>query len=164
MSALNKMMGFLGLVDTDEEPQTNQAPARPVASRPDASRLGRDRTGVTVLGNHTPSQIATQAATQPAMLEEGASSYNIITLQPRSYSEARKVGEYYREGNPVIINLDDMEESERKRLVDFASGLVFGLHGRIERISLKVFLLSPANVSVSNEDKTAAQATFFNQS
>jgi cell division inhibitor SepF len=98
------------------------------------------------------------------MLEEPASSYNIITLQPRSYSEARKVGEYFREGNPVIINLDDMEEGERKRLVDFSSGLVFGLHGRIERISLKVFLLSPADVSVSNEDKTAAQATFFNQS
>jgi cell division inhibitor SepF len=155
MSALNKMMGFLGLVDTDEEPQANEAPARQVASRP-----GRERTGVTVLGTHSLSQ----AATQPSMIEEPASSYNIITLQPRSYSEARKVGEYYREGNPVIINLDDMEESERKRLVDFASGLVFGLHGRIERISLKVFLLSPANVSVSNEDKTAAQATFFNQS
>jgi len=155
MSALNKMMGFLGLVDTDEEPQANQTPARPIASRP-----GRDRTGVTVLGTQSPALIATQ----PAMIEEAASSYNIITLQPRSYSEARKVGEYYREGNPVIINLDDMEESERKRLVDFASGLVFGLHGRIERISLKVFLLSPANVSVSNEDKTAAQATFFNQS
>jgi cell division inhibitor SepF len=104
------------------------------------------------------------AATQPELIDEPAASYNIITLQPRSYSEARKVGEYYREGNPVIINLDDMEESERKRLVDFASGLVFGLHGRIERISLKVFLLSPANVSVSNEDKTAAQASFFNQS
>jgi cell division inhibitor SepF len=57
-----------------------------------------------------------------------------------------------------------MEESVRKRLVDFASGLVFGLNGRIERISLKVFLLSPANVNVSNEEKTAAQATFFNQS
>ncbi|MSZ49018.1 MAG: DUF552 domain-containing protein, partial [Actinobacteria bacterium] len=91
-------------------------------------------------------------------------SYSIITLQPRSYSESRKVGEHYREGNPVIINLDDMEEGERKRLVDFASGLVFGLHGRIERISLKVFLLSPANVSVSNEEKSAAQASFFNQS
>jgi cell division inhibitor SepF len=95
---------------------------------------------------------------------EESNSYNIVTLQPRSYSEARKVGEFYREGNPVIINLDDMEEAERKRLVDFASGLVFGLHGRIERISLKVFLLSPANVNVSNEDRTAAQATFYNQS
>jgi FtsZ-interacting cell division protein YlmF len=155
MSALNKMMGFLGLVDTDEETSVAEVPSRQVASRPQ-----RDRTGVTVLGTHP----NTHTATQPAMLEEPASSYNIITLQPRSYSEARKVGEYFREGNPVIINLDDMEEGERKRLVDFSSGLVFGLHGRIERISLKVFLLSPADVSVSNEDKTAAQATFFNQS
>ena len=151
MSALNKMMGFLGLVDTDEETKVSEVPALAAVARPN-----RERTGVTVLGSHS-------SATQPAMIEEPA-TYNIITLQPRSYSEARKVGEYYREGNPVIINLDDMEESERKRLVDFSSGLVFGLHGRIERISLKVFLLSPANVSVSNEDKTAAQASFFNQS
>ena len=153
-------MGFLGLVDTDEESQAIEQPARQVASRSSNERSSRERTGVTVLGTHS----LASHATQPAMIEEPSSSYNIITLQPRSCSEARKVGEYYREGNPVIINLDDMEESERKRLVDFASGLVFGLHGRIERISLKVFLLSPANVSVSNEDKTAAQATFFNQS
>jgi len=156
MSALNKMMGFLGLVDTDEETAAAQTPARAAVARPT-----RDRTGVTVLGSHSTSVAATSV--QPALIED-SSSYNIITLQPRSYSEARKVGEYYREGNPVIINLDDMEEGERKRLVDFSSGLVFGLHGRIERISLKVFLLSPANVNVSNEDKTAAQATFFNQS
>jgi len=146
-------MGFLGLVDTDEETMVSEVPARAAVARP-----SRERTGVTVLGSHHH-----PAASQPALIED-SSSYNIITLQPRSYSEARKVGEFYREGNPVIINLDDMEEGERKRLVDFASGLVFGLHGRIERISLKVFLLSPANVNVSNEEKTAAQATFFNQS
>jgi cell division inhibitor SepF len=157
MSALNKMMGFLGLVDTDEETTVSEVPARAAVARPT-----RERTGVTVLGSHQ--SVQRVAASQPELIDEPASSYNIITLQPRSYSEARKVGEYYREGNPVIINLDDMEESERKRLVDFASGLVFGLHGRIERISLKVFLLSPANVSVSNEDKTAAQASFFNHS
>jgi cell division inhibitor SepF len=157
MSALNKMMGFLGLVDTDEETTVSEVPARTTPVR-----ATRERTGVTVLGSQQ--QVQRIPATQPELIDEPSSSYNIITLQPRSYSEARKVGEYYREGNPVIINLDDMEESERKRLVDFASGLVFGLHGRIERISLKVFLLSPANVSVSNEDKTAAQASFFNQS
>ena len=89
----------------------------------------------------------------------------IITLHPRFYNEARTIGEQYREGNPVIINLTDMDESERKRLVDFASGLVFGLHGTIERVTSKVFLLSPANVRVSSEDKTAAaEASFFNQS
>jgi len=152
-------MGFLGLVDTDEEAAVAQTPARTAVARP--ARPVSDRTGVTVLGSHQ--SYAPAESSQPALIDD-SSSYNIITLQPRSYSEARKVGEYYREGNPVIINLDDMEEGERKRLVDFASGLVFGLHGRIERISLKVFLLSPANVNVSNEDKTAAQATFFNQS
>jgi cell division inhibitor SepF len=92
-------------------------------------------------------------------------SYNIITLHPRSYSEARQMAEHYRQGNPVIINLDDMDESERKRLVDFASGLAFGLQGGIERIASRVFLISPANVSVRTEDKAAyAQASFFNQS
>lgn len=148
-------MGYLGLVDTDEDaqqqeatpPRNNERPAREIA------RSSRDRAGVTVVGS----------AVAVAPIQE--SNYHIVTLQPRSYSEARKMGEHYREGNPVIINLDDMEESERKRLVDFASGLVFGLHGRIERVSHKVFLLSPANVNVSSEDKTAAaQASFFNQS
>jgi cell division inhibitor SepF len=155
MSALNKMMGFLGLVDTDEEIKVPEAPVTKVEPRTIQSRRA-EPTGVTVVRTH-------HDVIQEPLIEE-SSSYNIVTLQPRSYSEARKVGEYYREGNPVIINLDDMEESERKRLVDFASGLVFGLHGRIERISLKVFLLSPANVNVSNEDRTAAQATFYNQS
>jgi cell division inhibitor SepF len=156
MSALNKMMGYLGLVDTDEEAVRESTPVR-VAERParEIARPIRDRAGVTVVG------------TNPSVAEshQQEANYHIITLQPRSYSEARKMGEHYREGNPVIINLDDMEEGERKRLVDFASGLVFGLHGRIERVSHKVFLLSPANVNVSSEDKTAAaQASFFNQS
>jgi cell division inhibitor SepF len=89
----------------------------------------------------------------------------IVTITPRFYSEARAIGEYYREGNPVIMNLSDMEESERKRLVDFASGLVFGHAGTIERVTSKVFLLSPPNVMVSSEDKTAAaNASLFNQS
>ncbi|CAB4755377.1 unannotated protein [freshwater metagenome] len=89
----------------------------------------------------------------------------IVTLHPRFYNEARTIGEHYRLGNPVIMNLSDMEEGERKRLVDFASGLVFGHNGTIERVTSKVFLLSPANIRVSNEDKTAAaEASFFNQS
>jgi len=159
-------MGFLGLVDTDEEITVEEAPVRSLDRQPrEVARPVRDRAGVTVLGGQA--RVAAPVARPTHAAEEFVSeqpSYQIMTLQPRSYSEARKVGEYYREGNPVIINLDDMEESERKRLVDFASGLVFGLHGRIERISLKVFLLSPANVNVSNEERTAAQATFFNQS
>jgi cell division inhibitor SepF len=88
-----------------------------------------------------------------------------VTITPRFYSEARAIGEYYREGNPVIMNLSDMEEAERKRLIDFASGLVFGHAGTIERVTSKVFLLTPPNVTVSGEEKSAAaQASFFNQS
>lgn len=149
------MMGYLGLVDTEEEAHSDSTQTRSTERPPrEISRPSRDRAGVTLVGSSV--QIS------PTELD---AAYRIVTLQPRSYSEARKMGEYYREGNPVIINLDDMEESERKRLVDFASGLVFGLHGRIERVSLKVFLLSPANINVSSEDKTAAaQASFFNQS
>jgi cell division inhibitor SepF len=151
-------MGFLGLVDTEDSHEVIEAPVKQKeSSLRDFGRRTSEPTGVTVVGTRTQMHQVTPEV-------EEVSAYNIITLQPRSYSEARKVGEYYREGNPVIINLDDMEEAERKRLVDFASGLVFGLNGRIERISLKVFLLSPANVSVSNEEKSAAQASFFNQS
>ena len=90
---------------------------------------------------------------------------SIFTIHPRFYNEARTVGEHFREGQPVLMNLSDMEESERKRLVDFASGLVFGHHGSIERVTSKVFLLTPANVRVSSEHKAAAaEASFFNQS
>lgn len=150
-------MGYLGLIDSEEEAQSTDSSTR--APERATRESSRSRRGVSLVESTSSTYSSTAIATPVA------SAYHIITLQPRSYSEARRMGEHYREGNPVIINLDDMEEGERKRLVDFASGLVFGLHGRIERVSHKVFLLSPANVDVSNEDKTAAaQASFFNQS
>lgn len=88
----------------------------------------------------------------------------IITVHPRTYNEARTIGENFREGVPVIMNLSDMEDSDAKRLVDFAAGLIFGLRGRIERITSKVFLLSPQNVNVAAEDKERIAGGFFNQS
>ncbi|MCF2531310.1 cell division protein SepF [Yinghuangia soli] len=91
--------------------------------------------------------------------------YRITTLHPRTYNEARTIGEHFREGTPVIMNLTEMEDTDAKRLVDFAAGLVFGLHGSIERVTQKVFLLSPANVDVTAEDKARiAEGGFFNQS
>ncbi|MET9711347.1 cell division protein SepF [Nocardiopsis alba] len=89
----------------------------------------------------------------------------ITTLHPRTYNEARTIGEHFREGTPVIMNLTEMVDSDAKRLVDFAAGLIFGLHGSIERVTNKVFLLSPANVEVTAEDKARiAERGFFNQS
>ncbi len=89
----------------------------------------------------------------------------ITTLHPRTYNEARTIGEHFRDGTPVIMNLTEMVDSDAKRLVDFSAGLIFGLRGSIERVTNKVFLLSPANVEVAAEDKARiAERGFFNQS
>jgi cell division inhibitor SepF len=96
---------------------------------------------------------------------EAVDAYRITTMHPRTYNEARTIGEHFREGVPVIMNLSDMNDADAKRLVDFAAGLVFGLHGSIERVTSKVFLLSPEHVEVSGEDsETVSARAVFNQS
>lgn len=85
--------------------------------------------------------------------------YKITTLHPRSYNDARRIGEEFRSGNPVIMNLTELDDVDAKRIVDFAAGLVFGLRGSIERVTNKVFMLSPANVEVGVE---AARAQLEN--
>ncbi len=96
---------------------------------------------------------------------QAADLARITTLHPRTYNEARTIGEHFREGTPVIMNLTEMVDSDAKRLVDFAAGLIFGLHGSIDRVTNRVFLLCPANVEVTAEDKARiAERGFFNQS
>ena len=91
-------------------------------------------------------------------------TYQITALHPRTYNEARTIGEHFRKSTPVIMNLSEMDDADAKRLVDFAAGLTFGLHGRIERVTAKVFLLSPHNVTVTASDKAKIENGFFNQS
>ena len=149
MSSLKKLGNFLGLTDDlESEEITHEAETPRIRVRESRSFRSVEATPVAP----TP-QVAAPTSNQ------------IFTVNPRSYNEARVIGERYREGNTVLMNLTDMGDEERKRLVDFASGLVFGHHGTIERVTSKVFLLSPANVMVSSEVKTAAaEASFFNQS
>ena len=150
-NAMRKVANFLGLVDDEESYEATVAvpqPRRPRTITPVENKLVE-----------TPSYLQPSEEVVENVIDR------IITLHPRVYSEARSIGEHYRSGQPVIMNLSEMEESERKRLIDFASGLVFGRHGSIERVTSKVFLLTPPNVSVSNEEKSAAaNASFFNQS
>ena len=73
----------------------------------------------------------------------------IVTIHPNTYADARKVGEAFRENVPVIMNLSHMNDADAKRMVDFSSGLIFGLRGSIERITNRVFLLSPAYIEIS---------------
>lgn len=104
-------------------------------------------------------------ADAPVPEPQRADLSRIVSVRPRSYNEARTIGENFREGIPVIMNLSDMEAGEDKRLVDFAAGLIFGLRGNIERVSTQVFLLCPANLVVGPEDKERlASGGFFNQS
>jgi cell division inhibitor SepF len=101
----------------------------------------------------------------PVVQMQATDLARITTLHPRTYNEARTIGEHFREGTPVIMNLTEMVDSDAKRLVDFAAGLIFGLHGSIDRVTNRVFLLCPANVEVTAEDRARiAERGFFNQS
>ncbi|MFE0749568.1 cell division protein SepF [Gordonia sp. NPDC058843] len=87
----------------------------------------------------------------------------ITTLRPSDYGEARTIGERFRDGNPVIMDLVDMSNDDAKRLVDFAAGLAFALRGSFDKVATKVFLLSPADVDVSPEDRRKiAETGFYN--
>jgi cell division inhibitor SepF len=105
------------------------------------------------------------AATPESAPAPAPQPYRITTLHPRTYNEARTIGERFREGSPVIMNLTELDHSDARRLVDFAAGLIFGLRGSIEPVTAKVFLLSPQNVDVTAEDKARIrEGGFFNQS
>ena len=104
------------------------------------------------------------AARRPGIFEDGGPLSKITTLRPRDYSEARIIGERFREGNPVIMDLVDLSNADAKRLVDFAAGLAFALRGSFDKVATKVFLLSPADVDVSAEERRRiAENGFYNQ-
>jgi cell division inhibitor SepF len=119
---------------------------------------------VTPLESRRTGTVAAAAGTTLASHPRTANVSRITTVHPRTYNEARVVGEHFRDGVPVIMNLTDMEDVDAKRLVDFAAGLIFGLRGSIERVTSKVFLLSPHDVTVAAEDKERIAGGFFNQS
>lgn len=91
----------------------------------------------------------------------GGDGQKITTLRPSSYSEARTIGERFRNGNPVIMDLVDMSNADAKRLVDFAAGLAFALRGSFDKVATKVFLLAPADIDVSPEDRRRIAETGF---
>jgi cell division inhibitor SepF len=95
---------------------------------------------------------------------EPADLSRIVTVHPKTFNDAKTIGESFRDGFPVIMNLTDMEDFDAKRLVDFAAGLIFGLRGTFEKVTNKVFLLSPHEVTVTAEDRERIAGGFYNQS
>ncbi|WP_417233556.1 cell division protein SepF [Arthrobacter sp.] len=165
--ALRKTMIYLGLADGDEhyEDETYEVAE---AQRPEPSRVEHEKAPIAVAADPETEYRApvTPIKRAPSSRDEDSSLRQITTVHPRSYNDAKIIGESFRDGIPVIMNVTDMGEGDAKRLVDFSAGLVFGLHGSIERVTNKVFLLSPATVEVLGEDKKSSEdtATFFNQS
>jgi cell division inhibitor SepF len=96
------------------------------------------------------------------LFEAGSPLSKITTLRPKDYSEARTIGERFRDGTPVIMDLVSMDNADAKRLVDFAAGLAFALRGSFDKVATKVFLLSPADIDVTAEQRRRiAEAGFY---
>jgi cell division inhibitor SepF len=167
---LKRAAAWLGLVTDDryaDYENDDSAELTEGISREELLGSAERPASVTTLETKRP----TAVATAPAPVTPTTSSHprmadvsRIITVHPRTYNEARTIGEHFRDGVPVIMNLSTMEDVDAKRLVDFAAGLIFGLRGTIERVTSKVFLLSPQNVTVAAEDKERIAGGFFNQS
>jgi cell division inhibitor SepF len=143
---LRKTMVYLGLADEDYDdlPAAPVAPVAPNAGRAPVTPLRRP---VAASKNH-----------QPAGMNE------IATIVPRQYRDVQQIAEAFREGVPVIVNLSQMADGDARRLIDFCGGLVSGLYGKIEKVTGKVFLLSPEHVAVSGEQEEAdaeVDAGFF---
>jgi len=159
--ALRKTMVYLGLTEDDSDDGYESYDGYDESAEPQEPPVRHERsTAVTNLPSRTP-------VAQVVRDVEVGSLNRISTIHPRTYNEAKNIGESFRDGIPVIMNLTDLDDADAKRLVDFAAGLVFGLHGSIERVTSKVFLLSPAHVEVTANDVAppkAASRGFFNQS
>ena len=146
---LRKTMVYLGLADEDYDDELPSAPVAPVGRRRRAARPVTPLRRPAATRHHAPSGMN-----------------EILTVHPRHYKDAQTIAESFREGVPVIINLSQMSEPEARRLIDFASGLSMGLYGKIERVTNKVFLLSPEHVAVSGDAAEAepeVEAGFFGQ-
>jgi cell division inhibitor SepF len=146
---LRKTMVYLGLADEEYDDHVPAAPVAPVAQ-------SAGRAPVTPL--RRPAATTTKHAA-PGMNE-------ILTVNPRQYKDVQPIAEAFREGVPVIMNLSQMPDPDARRLIDFASGLASGLYGKIERVTNKVFLLSPEHVAVSgeaDEPESDVDAGFFDR-
>jgi cell division inhibitor SepF len=150
-----KTLQYLGLVE-DEELEDLQEP-EPTMGHGDPNSVRRMNRADLGPVDRPEAIVRTMPSRSPAM---GA----IHRAEPRRFNEAREIGERYRQGVPVIMNLQATEDATARRLVDFASGLVFGLDGKIEMVAQRVYLLTPANLEVSAEERERlVEGGFFNQ-
>lgn len=154
MSALRKAIQYLGFdVNEQEDYDYAEPELAPVTNLHDVSEVKHG------------ARSSKQARGPRDVSHDGPATdlRRIQTIKPRSYNDARLIGEAFRQGVPVIMNLTEMTDADAKRLVDFSAGLSFGLHGSIERVTTAVFLLSPAHVEIGIDQEPVKDQAFYNQ-
>jgi cell division inhibitor SepF len=157
MGAWRKTLQYLGLVE-DEELDDLDEPVEHAGHRADPAPVRRlSRSEAAGLERH-------EAMVHSMAPARGPGLASIHRAEPKRFNEARDIGERFRGGVPVIMNLQGADDAIARRLVDFASGLVFGLDGKIEMVASRVYLLTPANLEVSAEERERlVEGGFFNQ-
>jgi cell division inhibitor SepF len=147
-----KTLVYLGLVEDDEyedysyeESETEEAPARRTRRAAEADGGGRDAV----------------VRAMPSVSPQA----RFHLVMPASFNDAQEVGDKFREGYSVLMNLQSVDPELARRLVDFASGLAYGLAGSMQPVAEKVFLITPAGVQVSAEERRRflEERGFFNQ-
>lgn len=163
--AFKRSLVWLGLVEPPEEDEElDEVPVRPAGwSQPGGSPVRRVRGEVDDPRRRDPQyDDAEEAVIRPIPSAVGPGRVHLI--QPAGFNDAEEIGEKFKAGIAVIVNLQELEPEQAKRLIDFAAGLTFGLDGGIDRVADKVFLLTPRNVEVSAEERRRLQERgFFNQ-
>lgn len=165
-----KAAEYLGVMEPQEHDYDDEIDdfVEPVPVRPLSAEAVRARRNSS--GSDRYEQVGSLAVDRSRSFDGAPASvqvptYRITTFVPASYNDAKQVGEHFRQNVPVIINLTELDDRSAMRLIDFCAGLTFGLQGTLERVTNKVFLLSPANVEVTAEDKARIrEGGFFNQS
>lgn len=157
MGVWKKSLVYLGLIEEDdleEEIATYQEAPRP------ESPVGIRKITREELSSVQPSSV------QPSSVQpiRSAPLSQVHVVEPRAYDDAKEVGDKMRGNIPVIMNLQGVEDDLFKRLTAFASGLAYGLNGRVQRLAPRVYLIVPANVEVSAEDRRRlAERGFFDE-
>jgi len=150
-----RTLTYLGLVEDEDYEELDELGAEPEPAR--VRRLGSPSgSGVSV--RRPDPVVRTIGAPRPL------AGQSIHKSEPKRFNDAREIGDKYRDGIPVIVNLQGTDDTIARRLVDFASGLVYGLDGTIETVANRVYLLTPANMEVSAEERERLkEGGFYNQ-
>jgi cell division inhibitor SepF len=175
----NRTLVYFGIAeeeDWDDESYVTEEAERSYSERPNVRRLtprrraeelddwsepeGGRRRGMTL----RPAARLRGVEQAPPPVEDGTSPARVHLVIPRSFNDAQQIADHFKQGVPVILNLQGVDSELSKRLVDFASGLTYALDGGMQRVADKVFLLTPEHVEVSAEERARMiERGFFNQ-